>query len=255
MVGVGLVPPNPLHADDELSEDWVIERAQWSADLENAGTIEARNDFGDLRVRPSEDGRVHMSAAIQRHVADPRRAVIGHSESGSKMRVEVSYPAPARSTPESEAESWQRRRVDLTLFIPVEAVLVADTERGLIEARDLDNRIEARSKWGEIVLSTRGPAIAYSERGRIDVHFGGTDWSSAARLETLTGSISVLLPADSDVAVEMKTRGQLTTDFTLEVTHHPKSALKTGSAVIGAATAELYLRSDRGNLSLRRAAR
>jgi len=157
--------------------------------------------------------------------------------------------------PEVEEDSWKRRRVDVTLFVPVEAELVAHTERGLIEAKGLESAIEAHSIWGDIVLSTGGPAVAYSERGKIDVHFGGTDWSSVARLQTLTGSISVLLPVDSNVAVEMETRGQLTTDFSLEVDHHPDGALKTGSAVVGEASAELYLSSDRGNLSLRRAAR
>lgn len=255
MVGVGLFLALHLNAADERPEDWIIEKTQWSTDLETATMIEVSNRFGDLRMRPSEDGRLYVSAAIQRHVDDPLRAEIVHGEEGSRMRVAVSYPLPVVPIPALEMESWKRRRVDLTLFIPIEAALMAETERGLIEAKGLEDRVELRSEWGDIVLSTSGPAIAYSERGRIDVHFGGTDWSSVARLETLTGSISVFLPADSSVAVEMETRGQLTTDFTLEVAHHPDSALKTGRAGIGEATAELYVRSERGNLSLRRAAR
>lgn len=255
MVGLALGSPGIAREADELAENWVIEKAQWSVDLESTGTIEVRNGFGDLRVRPSEDGWVHMSAVIQRHVEDPLRAEIGHSEDGPNMNIEVDYSGPAAPAPETEAKSWERRRVDLTLFIPIEAELVAETERGLIEVKGLKQPIEARSEWGNIVLVTSGPTVAYSERGTIDVHFGGTDWSSVARLETLTGVISVSLPADSDVAVEMETKGQMTTDFSLEVAHHPDSAVKTGKAAIGEATAELYLRSDRGNLSLRRLAR
>ena len=255
LIGVGLASPCLLHAADDLAESWVIEKAQWTVDPGAVETIEVHNDFGDLRVRPSDDGQVHLSASIQRHEDDPRRAKIGHNQAGVALKIHVDYPAVDSPIPEGKEKSWGRRRVDVTLFVPIEAELVVVTERGLVEAKGLENPIEARSEWGDIVLSTQGPVVAYSGRGDIDVKFGAAEWTSPARLETLTGSISVVLPADSDVLVEMETRGQLTTDFTLQVAHHPASALKTGTAVIGEASSELYLSSDRGNLSLRRAAR
>ena len=255
LIGAGLSSPRPLLAEDDLAESWVIEKEQWAADPGVVESVKVRNDFGDLRVRQSEDGQVHLLASIQRHQEDPRRAEIGHRETGSEMGIEVRYRGTGTSEPDEERDSWKRRRVDVTLLIPTEVELVAETKRGLIEAKGMKSRIDLRSVWGDVVVSTHGSVTAQSERGDIDVKFESARWSGPARLETLTGSISVLLPADPDVLVKMETRGQLTTDFTLEVVHQPNTTLKTGTAVIGEPTAELYLRSDRGNLSLRRAAR
>jgi hypothetical protein len=217
--------------------------------------VQIRNDFGDIRVRPSEGGRVDVSAAIQRHAEDPRRADIAHREGGAVFEIEVTFAPVETRQGVAEADSWQRRRVDVTLFLPREAVLVASTDRGLIEVKGAESRVDARTRWGDVVLSTSGPVTAYSERGRIDAHFRGTAWPAASRLETLTGSITAFLPAESNLSVEMETTGQLTTDFTLEVVHHPETALKTGRATLGEGAAQLFLRSGRGNLSLRRSAR
>lgn len=250
-----ILVPSLLTATDELLQEWVIEKIDWSGELEARETVQIRNDFGDIRVRPSEDGRVDVSAAIQRHAADPRRADIVHREAGSVFEVEVTFTPVETRQAVADVESWQRRRVDVTLFLPRDAVLVARTERGLIEVKGAESPVDARTQWGDVILSTSGPVTAYSERGRIDAYFRGTAWPAASRLETLTGSITAFLPAESNVSVEMETTGQLTTDFTLEVAHHPETAFKTGRATLGEGAAQLYLRSDRGNLSLRRSAR
>ena len=258
-IGLALVMvilvPSLLTAADDLLPKWVIEKAEWSGELEARQTVQIRNDFGDIRVRPSEDGRVNVSAAIQRHADDPRSAEIAHREDGAVFEIEVTFAPVEPRQGVIEADSWQRRRIDVTLFLPREAMLVASTERGLIEVKGAESRVDARTQWGDVVLSTGGPVTAYSERGRIDAHFRGTAWPVASRLETLTGSITVFVPAESNVSVEMETTGQLTTDFTLKVAHRPETALKTGRATLGDGTARLYLRSDRGNLSLRRSAR
>lgn len=252
-IGFGVVLSGPPALAEELPEDWIIERVQWSVDLGSATTVQVLNAFGDLRVRPSDDSKVYVSAVVQRHADDRRRAEVGRQSTGSVLEIEVGFqPAQPQGGVGEAPESWERRRVDLTLFLPIVAELMATTEKGLVEVKGVEEPVELRSRSGDIVLSTSGSCRVHTGQGKIEALLQGTDWSASTHLETVTGPIVVLLPAESDVAVEMMTRGQLTTDFTLEVTHDAEGDLKTGSARLGGGKAELFLKSAQGNLTLRR---
>ena len=145
VVVASLNPLSGATAREISAEDWLIEKVQWSAELGAAGTVRVRNSFGDLRVRPSEDGQVLVSAVVQRHVEDALRARVDSRRPDSEFEIEVVFAPETAPTPSSEPESWQRRRVDLTLFLPLAPVLIAETEDGLIEIKGLESRIEARS--------------------------------------------------------------------------------------------------------------
>ena len=51
-IGSSLLVPHLSIAPEESLEGWVVEKAEWLADPASLATIEIRNDFGDLRVRP-----------------------------------------------------------------------------------------------------------------------------------------------------------------------------------------------------------
>jgi len=236
----------------EIPADWNIDNVRQSEPTGGAEIIEIRNLHGDLRVRPVDEEEVSWSAMIQRHADDPLRADIQTSGEGSTFRIEVRYPEVESFEPADQPESWNKRRVDMTLFVPAKRQLIIETARGLIEVKGLDRGVSARSQSGDIVLSTAGPVTAFTERGSITAQFSATDWESAVQLETLTGAITVTLPPTADTTVTMTTSGELTTDFSLTIDQQPGSERKTARATTGKGESELSMTSSRGNLKLLR---
>jgi hypothetical protein len=234
----------------EVPTDWVIDTVRRTAPTLGSERLEIRNLFGDLRIRPTDQDEIQLSAMIQRHVDDPRRAGIITGDSDGTYRIEVSYPALERAAPATDPPEWRKRRVDLTVFVPAKRPVRLETDRGLLEVKGLDRGIEARSAHGDISVATGGPLIARTGRGSITCHFSATDWRAAVELETLTGPIGVILPAEADVAVTMTTFGELTTDYSLTVSRASRLTPKTAHATIGQGGRELFMTSNRGNLKL-----
>lgn len=244
--------PAARTGEPPLPADWTVESWRWSGAVGDAARLVIRNRFGDLRVRPSEDDRVFLSALIQRHRDDPRRAAVERRHEGEEFRIEVGYPGTRAADLASVPEAWRRRRVDVTLYVPKDRELELESAGGELEVRGHLGGVEVRSVSGEVVVSARGPVTASSERGALRVRFESTAWSRPSILETQTGDISVWLPAPAACVARLETFGELTTDWSLEVERLPETDKKRARAIIGAGGPELFLSSDRGNLKLLR---
>ena len=251
ITNVALQPPRSSAAA-EIPADWKIDNVRRSESARGTETVEILNLHGDLRIRPTDEDEIYLSAMIQRHADDPLRAEIATGHEDSTLHLDVSYPEIDGFVPAEQPADWRKRRVDLTVFVPAKRPLTIETDRGLLEVKGLDHGITARSAHGDIVLATGGPVTARTERGSITCRFTDSDWPRPAELETLTGSITVTLPAAADTTVIMTTLGELTTDFSLTVTRPSDSERKTARAIIGKGTVELLMTSNRGNLKLLR---
>ena len=234
----------------EIPTDWVIDNVRRTEPTRGSERIEIRNLQGDLRIRPNDQDEVYLSAMIQRHAEDPLRAEILTESGDGTYRIEVSYPPAAGDKMVADPPEWQKRRVDLTVFVPAKRPIRLETDRGLLEVKGLEHGIEARSAHGNITVSTGGPLVARTGRGSITCRFSATDWQSPVELETLTGPIAVTLPADANTTVTMTTFGELTTDYSLTVSQPNRQIPKTAQATIGKGERELFMTSNRGNLKL-----
>ncbi len=234
----------------EIPAQWEIDNVRRTEPAAGAERFEVHNLHGDLRLRPTDREEIFLSAMRQRHVDDPLRAEIDVTRDGSTCRIGVRYRSVKDLDASDPPDSWRRRRVDVTLFVPAGRPIVVETDEGLIEVKGFDHGIVARSEVGDIVLWTAGHVSARTERGSISVRFSNTDWSAPVELETRTGSITAALPAEADASVTLRTSGQLTTDYSMTIERAPGSRQKTGHATLGTGRSKLSLTSARGNLTL-----
>lgn len=193
-----------------LAKDWRIEPFEWHGSLAAGRVLTVRNPYGDVRARRSNGTSASVHAAMQRHRDDPREWKISVAETADGLAVEV-VPAPGK-VPAGAAADWGLRRVDLTVYVPAGARLRAETTAGLIEAKRLGSDVHARSAGGEIVVTTSGSVDARSEQGRIRYSFLDPQWAGSARLATRSGEVIVILPKRSNVALKVRTRGEISAD-------------------------------------------
>ena len=70
---------------------------------------------------------------------------------------------------------------------------------------------------GEIRVASTGTVEASSESGRIGVVLKKIAASSHSRIETSSGEIVLWLPENPDLVVRAATRGEITTDYSIEI--------------------------------------
>ena len=95
-----------------------------------------------------------------------------------------------------------------------------------------------------------GSLVAKTTHGELLAQFRRTDWQTPSRIETLTGDMRVELPRGGEADVRIATRGEITTDYSLEIRRSEGSQLKQGVARIGEAGGKLVLESNRGAIKL-----
>ncbi len=233
-------------------EDWNVSRQEWTHEISEGSDVAIVNLHGDLRVRDGARGEVYVLANIQHHNDDPRRARVATANREGEFHLEVLW-SPTTDTdpaPADVPEAWNRRRVDLTIFVPPNAGVKARTDDGLVELRGLTGEIEAASVRGDVRVRAAGALQAYTRHGEVLAQFRRTDWSTASEIETLTGEIRVELPRGGRAGVRLETRGEITTDYSIEIHRQDGSLLKRGSARIGKGGGQLTLRSNRGAIRL-----
>lgn len=248
LVGWTLWIGAPLQAQDNA--DWTIEKFEATRELGAAQAVVVSNLHGDVRCRTTDEAEVYVLANIQRHKNDPRKAGVLVGEEGGRVTVEVVYPETEDAG--KITEEMERRRVDVTVLLPSSASLAVTTRDGLIEAKGLSKPFEATSESGRIVFKTSGLVHVKNGRGTIDATFRSTDWAEQVTLATGTGDITVNLPPDAAALVEVETAGELTTDYSIEVTPHEQSSMKTAVARIGEGGGRLSVRSEKGRIRLLR---
>lgn len=230
-----------------------MERFSWTGRLE-AGCLEAAtrvrvvNEFGDIRTRASADARIDVSAVIQKREdlnAEPDIAIV---ESDDGLRVEVRFPEASIDRALIAPGRREDRRVDLVVFLPPGVELSARTVRGLIEAKGLTGTADLRSERGDLVIQTSASVDARTEHGSIAAVLRGRGWTSPPRLETLTGDIRVELPPAIDAVVRISTRGEITTDYSIEIQRD--GLLRTAVATIGAGSQDLFIDTNQGGVRL-----
>ncbi len=252
-------------ASEPSIEDWNISRHEWTGEAAEGTGVAIVNLHGDLRVRKGTGGELYLLAVIQRHNDDPRRAEVATEAAAGETRLEVRYPkVPDTETGEvspGEAasrvgvrqdipEAWKKRRVDLTVFVPAGARVTARTSTGLVELKGLTGDVEATSDSGDLRIRTAGGVLARTQHGDVLAQFRRTDWSGNSEIETLTGNIRVELPHGGRADVHIETRGEITTDYSIEIRRRDGSLLKLGTAKIGEDGGRLVLKSNRGAIRL-----
>lgn len=229
--------------------EWKIERFAWNGPVADGQKLEIANLHGDVRVRWSGDDQVFVSAVIQRDENDPLAPDISVQEGAESLAVAAGWKKTESAAPETER--MKKRRIDLTLLIPARIPVRIRTQTGLIEAKGIDNPLDAQTVAGDIRLSVSQSVRARTERGEIDVVFTGANWPEPSLLESVTGRVTAWLSPEAKATVRGQTTGLITTDFSVEIQRaSAPTFLKTVAAEIGGGGDQLSLNSVKGEIRI-----
>jgi hypothetical protein len=229
-------------------EDWLIERQEWTWEVEANASITVENAWGNIAVRAHALPEVYLLANSQRHREDPRALRLGVSKDPEDFSVVVEFDEKDIG---EGSPLWAKRRADITVFVPETAATRFSTDNGDLEIRGTRGATEARSSSGNISLRIRGDVIAETDHGNVLVQFIRTDWSRPVAITTLTGEIRIEMPLGGRAEVAIETRGEITSDYSMVVERAEGSQLKRVRASVGdEGGVELRLTSNRGAIKL-----
>lgn len=192
-------------AAETAAEHFELDSFQWRGDIAGRDIVRATNEWGDLRTRTADRGGLVVSAMIQNIGTTRDEFEIRIDETGDPVVVEVVPQVPE-----------PRGRVDLTLIIPPGKRLQGTTRDGLAELKYAGD-IAARTRGGDIFVKTAAHASAESETGAISARLSGGRWRDPVSLASGSGDITVGLPGDADLALNIDTAGAINVEFPHEV--------------------------------------
>jgi hypothetical protein len=230
-----------------------VENISWRGEIENASRLEVYNRFGDVRLRFGGTGRmVEVTAAVQQLDPSGSRLEVTVDDTSDPATVSVVRNQPKGSNP--DGGEVDRSRADLVVLVPAGLAVVARGERGLVDCRGLESDVDLATVSGPIrVRSTSGRVTAHSDRGEIAAVLTAGVTEAPQSLETITGSIEVWVNDTAALDVTLATSGRLTSDFSMQVSHHDREEPdKVATVKVGAGGRHLELASRRGDLALRR---
>jgi hypothetical protein len=227
--------------------DWSIERLRASHPVAADAEIRVVNAWGEVRLRGGEGNEAVVSSFAQRHREDPRVPDVHIEETPTGLAIEVRF-SDLREI--AERPEWEKRRLDLGLFVPAGVTVSIRTEDDLIEVQDLAGRAELATDGGAIRFRGSGGLAARSESGSVFAQFRRSGWPLPAEIETRTGSIRAEFLEGAAATVEIETRGWITSDYSVAIERAAGSRAKRGVATVGAGGQTLRLVSYSGAVTL-----
>jgi DUF4097 and DUF4098 domain-containing protein YvlB len=141
--------------------------------------------------------------------------------------------------------------VHFTVRVPRGVGFAPRTVNGDVNASDLDGDVEATTVNGSIELSTSGRAEARTVNGSIRARGGRSDWKGTVDFETVNGSITVELPADTNLEFDAETvNGSIETDFSLS--SQGRRTRRHLSGTIGSGGRRMQLETVNGSIAIRK---
>ncbi len=223
---------------------WTLRRVETQLPLDpsTGTTVRIENPHGTVRTRPGNPGGIVLLANVQEHQGGPN-ARVHHERTEEGLRLWVELDEAGEPHPQ----------VDLGLRIPTDVEIEIETTDGLIEIKDHAASVRARSTSGAIRVAGSGPLRARSESGRVAVVFRDAPSARTSEVQTTSGEIVTWLPDSPDLLLQAATRGEITTDFSIDIDREPETQWKSARARIGIGDAELVLSSEAAPIRILRA--
>jgi DUF4097 and DUF4098 domain-containing protein YvlB len=213
------------------------ERVEQTFEVGDAPSLEIDNFAGEITVRPSEDGTVHVVATKK-------------ASSQSRLdRIEVSMTEQdGRVVVKTRNPNLQNVSVGLEIAAPVGSRVNLDTGAGTVDVRDIAGPIDIHSGAGTVnVRGARGSARVALGAGQI-VYEGAP--SGDCRFDTGAGEIVLRLPEDPDVRLDLGTGlGGVSVDFDVD----GRVSVRSVEGTIGdGSQGTIYARTGVGGISVKR---
>lgn len=131
--------------------------------------------------------------------------------------------------------------------------VTAETVSGPLEARSLDGRLQFKSVSGELTVVEGSTTSLSAQSVSGEMVLDLTAATGDLTLKTVSGNMTLRVPADASLRVDAKTvSGRLTASGFDEVAHGGKPGSNRLTAVIGGGGSELVAKSVSGSLTVLR---
>ncbi|HSR34640.1 MAG TPA: hypothetical protein VLY63_29065 [Anaerolineae bacterium] len=187
------------------------ERIEQSFEVGDAPTLDIENFAGAVTVRSGPDGIIQVTATKKANSQSRLdRIQVNMSKQGDGVLIK------SRMTPMGGNAS-----VDLVITAPADSKLTVDTGAGAVIARDIAGPIGVNSGAGQVDLrGAQGPVQVSLGAGQII--YEGTP-SGDCRFDTGAGEVSLRLPADLNMEVDLGTgMGAVSVDYDVDGLVRPR---------------------------------
>jgi hypothetical protein len=236
------------------SDDLRTEAFEWIGQVAVGGRIEIDAIGGDITFTLGTGDDVKVEAVKSGRKDDPSTVRIEVVEHADGVRICTIYPDVPGQEPNSCAKDGNlssRRNdveVDFTVRVPPDRVLEANVIGGNLTALGVQNDVVLGTLGGNIVISTTEIGEASTFGGNITVMMGSTDPARDLRFSSLSGDVTVTVPAAVNAAADVSTlSGTAESDFSLtRVGGNPRHLAGT----LGGGGQALILTTGSGNVRL-----
>ncbi len=233
--------------------EWTLERMEWSSPVEALKTVTITNRYGAIRIGGTSGelaGIAELHGMAQYHADDPRKPVlVSHFEDGA-LSLEITYPNDGDVA--EPPDSWRKRRTDITIYVDRNAHMSLETLHGDVVVRGYSGPIDVRSESGKVEIKAEGPLRVMSKYGAVEAFFQSATLPTPLILETVSGPIHLSLPWHAGPYASIETRGEISSDYSIDIQWLPNSTLKRGSVGEKKSVKPVLLRSNQGNIRLLR---
>jgi hypothetical protein len=233
---------------------------EWRGRLAPGQTIEIRGVQGNIVAELASGDVVEVGARKDGRWDDPALVTIEVVPHRDGVTICAVYPTPDRSSRANRCGPDGRYtmntsnndvRVDFTVRVPAGVHLSARNVSGNVEANDLRSYVDARSVSGRVHVSTTEAAQARTVSGSVTAALGSLAGSGPLEFKTVSGNVTVDLPADAAARVRMKSvSGGFRTDFPL--TAEGRMSHRQIEGTIGGGGRSIVLETVSGSIRLRR---
>jgi hypothetical protein len=225
------------------------------------GSILIRSISGDVKVQGYDGPNVVVEGFKVGRNRD--RVEIVDRSSDNRIDVDVRYPencncdasvnfqvrVPRRASYNFEnirSVSGDVHLADLVGHVKAESV------SGSVDVRNVSGIVSATATSGNVdVKDVSGIVSATSTSGNVDVYLKKIEGAGDMRFSSISGNVTVKVPASLDAAVAMSTlSGSLTTDFPIEIQQRRYVPGYSARGRVGEGTHNIRITSVSGRVSL-----
>src|SRR5215510_10263520 len=219
------VPSVPTTADSTGSAgdggEELREEFHQTYNLSPTGRVSLENINGGVQIKVWDRAAVQVDAIKKAYRRDRlNEAKIEVNATEENIRIKTEYPDRDQDFRNDRYDN--PATVEYTLTVPRKAVLESielvngsidiDGVEGNVKASSINGRVGARGLMGEAKLSTIN--------GPLQVTFTQLDESKSISLNSVNGSVTVIIPSNANASVRANTvHGGISSDFGLKVKH------------------------------------
>jgi hypothetical protein len=237
--------PNGNGSDDEFD---------WSGTIAQGDQIEIKGVQGSITASGTSGGQVEVHARKSGTQDDPAEVTIEVVQHAGGVTICAIYPDVPGQDPNECLPGLQGNnstqnndvQVAFTVSVPAGVVFVGRNIAGAVVANDLESEALVSTVAGNVTVETTEIADASTVAGNITASIGRADWGRGLAFTTVSGSVDVEVPSNTNANVSANTAsGTITSDFPLSGT----GGLQTGTLGTGGPLVTLI--SISGNIRLR----